>query len=178
MIGIPVGLALANASEWWIHKNILHGKGRNPTSFWSFHLGEHHVAVLRNQGRDPDYERFPIGRHAQGKELLGLMLLVAPVAALAPVAPFLAGTLVYCGVNYYRSHKRAHLDPAWARSQLPWHYDHHMGPDQEANWCVTKPWFDWVMGTRKPYVGTEQEARDDGRRSRLRAERETARAAK
>jgi len=43
-----------------------------------------------------------------------------------------------------------------------WH-DHHMGPNQEANWCVTQPWFDYVMGTRELYAGTPREARDWGR---------------
>ena len=52
----------------------------------------------------------------------------------------------------------------WARENLPWHYDHHMGPDQNANWCVTKPWFDHVMGTRKPYLGTEKAKKDEARR--------------
>ncbi|RYZ84400.1 MAG: hypothetical protein EOO68_31675, partial [Moraxellaceae bacterium] len=27
-------------------------------------------------------------------------------------------------------------------------YDHHMNSNQDANWCVTRPWFDYVMGTR------------------------------
>jgi hypothetical protein len=26
-----------------------------------------------------------------------------------------------------------------------------MGKDQNANWCVTHPFFDYVMGTRKKY---------------------------
>lgn len=171
MIGIPLGLVAANAAEWWIHKNVLHKKGRDPKSFWNFHMDEHHVAALRNQGRDPDYERPPIGWHAQGKELLGLAMLTVPALAVAPVAPFFAGTLLYCNVRYYRTHKRAHLDPAWAREHLPWHYDHHMGPNQDANWCVTRPWFDRVMGTRRPYVGTELEAKDDARRARIAASR-------
>ena len=34
-----------------------------------------------------------------------------------------------------------------------------MGPDQDANWCVTHPFFDILLGTRKPYVGTELEAK-------------------
>ena len=49
------------------------------------------------------------------------------------------------------------------REHLPWHYDHHMGPNQEANWCVTRPWFDYVMGTREPYVGTLRESGDRAR---------------
>jgi sterol desaturase/sphingolipid hydroxylase (fatty acid hydroxylase superfamily) len=171
MIGVPLGLVTANAAEWLLHKHVLHGVGRDPASFWSFHLHEHHGAALREGGRDAAYAASPFARTAQGKELLGLALLAVPVAALLPVAPFFAGTLLYSSVNYYRCHKRAHLDPAWARAKLPWHYDHHMGPDQDANWCVTRPWFDVVMGTRKPYVGTPRETRDEARRALLRAER-------
>jgi sterol desaturase/sphingolipid hydroxylase (fatty acid hydroxylase superfamily) len=171
MIGIPLGLVAANASEWWIHKHILHGVGRDPNNFWGFHLHEHHAASLKTHGGDPAYEKSPFHWNAQGKELFGLTMLAVPVAAMLPVAPFFSATLLYSGVNYYRKHKRAHLDPAWAREHLPWHYDHHMGPNQDANWCVTKPWFDKVMGTREVYVGTEREKKDDARRALLDAER-------
>jgi sterol desaturase/sphingolipid hydroxylase (fatty acid hydroxylase superfamily) len=58
------------------------------------------------------------------------------------------------------------LDPEWARKVVPWHVDHHLGPDQDKNWCVTKPWFDWVMGTRVPYVGTAREAADLAKRAK------------
>jgi len=174
MIGIPVGLAVANAAEWWIHKNILHGRGRDRKSFWSFHWYEHHTHALKEDMYDSDYKRFPIGNHAQGKEILGLVGLAIPVACLLPVTPFLSGTLLYCGANYYRKHRKAHLDPAWAREHLPWHYDHHMGADQDANWCVTKPWFDTVMGTRKPYVGTPDEQRDQQARQKRSAPSQAA----
>lgn len=60
--------------------------------------------------------------------------------------------------------ERAHLDPAWAREHLPWHDDHHMGPDQHKNWCVTRPWFDILMGTGVPYAGTPREAADLAKR--------------
>jgi hypothetical protein len=40
-----------------------------------------------------------------------------------------------------------------------------MGPNQNANWCVTHPFFDHVMGTREPYLGTEREQRDTKRRT-------------
>jgi sterol desaturase/sphingolipid hydroxylase (fatty acid hydroxylase superfamily) len=77
---------------------------------------------------------------------------------------FFVGTVWYAAINYYRVHKRAHLDPAWARTNLPWHYDHHMGPEQDANWCVTRPWFDDLLGTRRPYLGTDKATRDEARR--------------
>ncbi len=165
MIGIPLGLAVANASEWAIHKYLLHGRGRKRGSYWSFHWHEHHRESRRNGHVDAAY-REPLFRkwNGQSKEaamLAGTAIAMAPVA---PIAPLFYGTVLYSVINYYRKHKRAHLDPAWAREHLPWHYDHHMGPNQHANWCVTRPWFDQVMGTRDPYVGTEREARDIARR--------------
>ncbi|HLU67831.1 MAG TPA: sterol desaturase family protein [Kofleriaceae bacterium] len=177
MIGIPIGLALANAGEWAIHRYVLHGLGRSRSSFWSFHWHEHHRNCRQNDSLDPCYRR-PLTRwNAQSKEALALAAGTAAFLPLFPVAPLFVGTIAYCAVNYYRKHKRAHLDPGWAREHLPWHYDHHMGPNQHANWCVTRPWFDHVMGTRVPYAGTEREARDRARRAARRRARDGASAA-
>jgi hypothetical protein len=124
-----------------------------------------HNSQRRDPGiHDPDYE-LPLLRswNGQTKEAAGLLfgaLVLAPVAVFAPV--FYA-TILGCTLEYYVKHKRAHLDPAWARDHLTWHYDHHMGPNQDANWCVTRPWFDHLLGTRVPYVGTEREAADQAR---------------
>lgn len=35
-------------------------------------------------------------------------------------------------------HRRSHLEPEWAKKRIPWHYDHHMNSNQDANWCVTR----------------------------------------
>ncbi len=164
MLGIPIGLVLSNAGEWAIHKHVLHRLGRRRNSYWSFHWHEHHRACRQNDHIDEAYRGGALHWNAQGKEALGLFAASAAFLPLFPVAPFLVGTLIYCSINYYRKHKRAHLDPGWAREHLTWHYDHHMGPDQHANWCVTRPWFDIVMGTRRPYAGTERERRDRARR--------------
>ena len=163
MIGIPLGLLTANAIEWVVHKHVLHGLGKHNGSLWSFHWHEHHRACRKHGHRDADYERSLFGRHAQGKEALALAAGTLALLPLAPVAPFFTGTMVYSAIHYYRVHKRAHLDVDWARAHVPWHYDHHMGPDQNVNWCVTRPWFDLVMGTRVPYLGTAREARDRAR---------------
>lgn len=171
MLGIPLGLLASNATEWVVHKYVLHGLGRDKRSFWSFHWYEHHRNARRNAHVDPDYRDPLLSRwNGQSKEafaLLGSAVLVAP---LLPIAPFFVGTVLYGAINYYRKHKRAHLDPEWAREHLPWHYDHHMGPNQHANWCVTRPWFDHLMGTREPYVNTALEARVQAKRV-ARAER-------
>jgi sterol desaturase/sphingolipid hydroxylase (fatty acid hydroxylase superfamily) len=160
MIGIPIGLLYANAGEWLVHKYILHGLGKRKRSYWSFHWHEHHQTVRKEAMRDSNYEQTVFRWNGQGKEALGLIAAGLVHLPLFPVAPFFTGTYLYSLYNYYRVHKRAHLDPEWARQHVPWHYDHHMGPEQNRNWCVTRPWFDQLMGTRVPYVGTERERRD------------------
>jgi hypothetical protein len=157
MIGILFGLAYANVGEWLVHKYMLHGLGRKKTSMWSYHWHEHHRAARKNAHIDPDYERSVFQWNAQGKEALGLALIAVTHAPLFPIFPWFVATVELSAARYYYVHKRAHQDPGWARKHLPWHYDHHMGPDQDANWCVTWPWFDWVMGTRKKFVGTDRE---------------------
>ncbi len=166
MLGIPVGLIVANAAEWAFHKYVEHGLALDKKSFWSFHWYEHHRNARRNGNLDADYKA-PLRKwNGQSKEVFALTVAGVALLPLAPVAPFFVGTMIYSGINYYRVHKKSHLDPAWAREHLPWHYDHHMGPNQHANWCVTKPWFDHLMGTREPYVGTEREKRDIEKRER------------
>jgi sterol desaturase/sphingolipid hydroxylase (fatty acid hydroxylase superfamily) len=165
MIGIPLGLAASNVSEWIWHKYILHGLGKNPKSFWSFHWHEHHKAVRTHGHEDDAYRGSLLKWNGQTKEALALVTTAVVIAPLLPIAPFFVGTVWYCGIDYYRKHKRSHLDPQWARENLPWHYDHHMGPEQDANWCVTRPWFDHLVGTRKRYLGTEHADRDARKRA-------------
>ena len=158
MIGIPLGLVYGNIGEWLVHKHILHGLGSRPGSWWRFHLHEHHRAASVTGGRDPAYEHLRFTLNAQTREMLGLALAAAAHAPLFPVAPFFTATVMYNIANYYRVHRRSHLDPDWARANLPWHVDHHMGPDSECNWGVTHDWCDRWFGTRKRWVGTPDEA--------------------
>ena len=154
MIGIPLALAVFGYGEWATHRYLLHGLGRDRRSRFSFHYHDHHQAVRRNGGYDPAYEGPPWSSATQAREAIGLAVIAAAHAPLWPVAPFYTSTIWYCLYRYRRDHRHAHLDPAWARDRLPWHYDHHMGKDQNANWCVTFPLFDYVLGTRRKYLGT------------------------
>jgi hypothetical protein len=177
MIGIPVALLAFNAGEWATHKYVLHALGkRKKDSFFRFHFFEHHQATRKHAGYDPNYQRSVFGWHAQGREALALAVVGVAHAPLFPVAPFYTATIWYSLLEYHRVHKRSHLDPDWARTHVPWHYDHHMGPDQEKNWGVTHPWMDVLMGTRVPYVGTPKE-REDRERRAAKAAREAAKTA-
>jgi hypothetical protein len=164
MIGIPLGLLYANAVEWTSHRFMLHGLGRKKDSFWAFHWHEHHRNARRLDHHDPDYHRSRIGFHAQGKETLAFVVSLVVHAPLFPVAPLFTSAVFAYAIFTYRAHKKAHLDPAWAKRWIPWHYDHHMGPDQHANWGTGLPWFDLLMGTRRPYLGTDRHRQDETRR--------------
>jgi hypothetical protein len=153
--GIPLGLLYSNAGEWFLHKYVLHGLGKKKGSFWSFHWREHHRASRRHGFVDPDYTRSLWGWHAQSKEALALFALAVVHAPLVWVVPTFALTAMFSAYWYYRVHKRAHLDAAWAQKHLPWHIDHHLGPNQDCNWCVSWPWFDIIMGTRQRSTSAE-----------------------
>jgi hypothetical protein len=174
MIGIPLGLLYANAMEWVIHKHVLHGLGKNKKSFWSFHWHEHHNKSRTHDMHDDQYAKGNWRWNAKTKEVVALAAGAAVFVPLFPVAPFFTATVWWSAARYYRMHKRAHVDPAWAKEHLAHHVDHHMGPNQHMNWCVTHPFFDYVMGTRQEYVGTERHADDERRRAaRLERERQT-----
>jgi hypothetical protein len=151
MIGIPLGLIYANAGEWFFHKHALHGLGKDRKSFWSFHWHDHHAKARKYEMYDDQYRSTLLEWNPQTKELAALIGSAVAIAPLFPIAPFFVGTVWWTQAHYYRVHKRAHLDVEWARENLRWHYDHHMGRDQNANWCVTYPWFDIILGTRKEY---------------------------
>ena len=152
MIGIPLGLLYSNAGEWLFHRYVLHGLGKNRKSFWSFHWHEHHAKARKNEMFDDQYTGNFLKWDPQTKELAALVGGAVLMAPLFPVAPFFTATVWWSMQNYYRKHKHSHLDAEWAKNELGWHYDHHMGRDQNANWCVTNPFFDHVMGTRKAYA--------------------------
>lgn len=82
---------------------------------------------------------------------MGLILLaLAHSPALFVLPAFYLG-LLYGGFRYYYVHKKSHLDLEWAKKHVPWHYDHHMGKNQDANWGVTTDWVDKIAGTRIEY---------------------------
>ena len=143
---ITVGLCYGNFVEWFAHKNILHIKRLiKKTKLVAFHWSEHHKKCRQNGNFDDTIYLREIFA------LAALGLLHLPIVLYSKV---LYLTLVYCMLNYYFKHRYAHLNVKWGKDNLPWHFDHHMGPDQNKNWGVTRPWFDLLCGTRVYYLGT------------------------
>jgi hypothetical protein len=147
---VIIGLIYGNFAEWFLHKHLLHRFGKNKNSMWSFHWKDHHRYARQNEFFDFDYFK-PVSWNTRGKELLGLVGLILLHAPLLLYLPGLAiGAYLHMAL-YYFLHKKSHLEPEWAKKYLRWHWDHHMGQNQDANWCVTYPLADYVLGTRERY---------------------------
>lgn len=167
LIGFPAGILFANAFEWWFHKYVLHGLGKKKGTFWNFHWYEHHAESRKHDMLDKAYTESWVGGglNARSKEALALLGGALPWLPLLYFIPGFALAALYSTANYYYTHKRAHLDPEWARKHLPWHVDHHLAPNQDANWGVTRPWTDIILGTREVFVGTPKDLADRRRRT-------------
>ena len=144
-----LGLMYANAGEWVVHKYLLHRLGKNPQSFWAYHWHEHHAVCIKNAMLDPGYRPLVLTKwNAQTKELAVLACIVLVHAPLFIISPAFGYALYASVMLYYYRHRQAHLDRDWAKRHLRWHYEHHLGANNNANWCVTWPWFDYLMGSR------------------------------
>lgn len=132
-----------------MHKYILHGLGKNSNSFWANHWYDHHATCIKNAMYDAGYQKVKLSTwNAQSKELLlmaGVACLHLPLLIYSPA--FIVAVYGSMALYYYK-HRKSHLDPAWARRHLRWHYEHHLSHDSSANWCVTWPWCDYLFGTR------------------------------
>jgi hypothetical protein len=147
-ISFMVAYIYSGLLEWFLHKYILHGLGKNKKSIFSFHWHFHHKTCRKNDNFDEDYRKFPPPPSVK-KEILFLTLLVAAHVPFFFVAPyFFIGLLFYTG-RYFYYHRRAHLDVAWAKKNIPWHYEHHTGKNQDANYGVTVEWPDKLFNTRR-----------------------------
>ena len=152
--GFIAGIVIANGFEWFAHKYILHGTHRtgkprfSPVPHSMKSHWEHHREVRKQSFFDDGYVE-GLSNWRTKNEVISLAVVVAAFGtAFLPVSKGMALSTVYCACNYYYIHRRSHLEPDWAKKTIPWHYDHHMNSNQDANWCVTKPWFDYIMGTR------------------------------
>ena len=157
MLGFALGLVSSNAFEWVVHKYVLHAMGKKKRSYWAFHWHEHHKNVRKNEGYDAMYTEPLLRTPSKAKEIAGIISGAVMATPLITISPgFVAAGWLSAGAYYY-VHRKSHLDPEWGKKWVPWHMDHHLGPNQDKNWCVTFPLFDHVMGTREPYVGTAAE---------------------
>ena len=139
--------------EHILHRYLLHNPKRK--RFFKDHFASHHKTSRKNLMIDEKYcGPLDIKNDPEIKGLLALFVLHAPVFFLSPTAYI---TLLLCGLSYYLQHRWAHQSHDFARKFAPWHYDHHMAPDQKCNWGVRLPFLDYLLQTRKHYKNTKNE---------------------
>jgi len=146
-IQIIIGYLYATWLEWALHKYVLHGLGKNKKNWFSFHWHSHHRTCRKNNNFDENYNTFL--SPSVIKEIASLCLLAAAHIPVYFIAPYLYCTLILCAVRYFYVHQKSHLNVIWGKIYFPWHYEHHMGKDQDANWGVTTALWDIILGTRK-----------------------------
>jgi sterol desaturase/sphingolipid hydroxylase (fatty acid hydroxylase superfamily) len=150
LLCIPLAIIYAHILEWVLHKYVLHGLGKNKKSKWASHWHTHHRSSRQNNNYDADYSKgfFHYGVRGEILGLLALGILHIPTILISPLFYY---TLIICAIRYFKIHKKSHLDIKWCKKYLPWHYDHHMGKNQDANWGVTNEWVDKLLSTRIKY---------------------------
>ncbi len=146
-----IGYVYGHFLEWFLHKYILHKYGKVKGSVLSFHYKEHHNDVRKNDFIDPAYNTW-YGWNAASKEIIALCFLIIIHFPLYFFAPGLYAACIYSIAEYYIIHRKAHKDSDWAAKKLVWHYDHHMGKVQDANWGVRSDLVDRLFGTRIYYT--------------------------
>ncbi len=142
LIQILLGVLTASFLEWIVHKHILHELGKKKVSIFSFHWGVHHANARRNGFLD---------KGVSNREVFGIFALCALASPVWFILPFMYYTMFSHAMIYLVIHNVAHKYPTFAKRFLPWHYDHHMGKNQNTNWCVVHPLADYIIGTRKKY---------------------------
>ena len=142
IIQIILGLVAASFLEWFVHKFILHKLGKKRASVFSFHWGVHHGNARKNNFLDS---------HVTSREAFGILLLCILALPIWFIFPFVYYSMFFHAMMYYILHNAAHKHPKFAKKYMPWHYDHHMGKNQNMNWCVVHPLADYIMKTRKSY---------------------------
>jgi sterol desaturase/sphingolipid hydroxylase (fatty acid hydroxylase superfamily) len=145
---IVLGFLVGSLVEWTAHKYFLHNR-RFSAAFKS-HFSVHHRNSRKNNGHDAMYFDFPPNSWEEGASEIVYLLVIWLVSLPSYfISPWLCLTLTFHAAAYYFLHRKFHLRPTWGRRWMPWHWDHHMGPDQNCNWGVTSPIFDILLGTRR-----------------------------
>ena len=110
------------------------------------HMKVHHGTSRKNKMFDKNYQRFS---SASSFEIISLTLITAAHFPIYFISPTFFFTVLANVLHYYYVHRKSHLDVDWGKKNLPWHYEHHMGKNQNINWGIRSPLIDKLAGTSK-----------------------------
>lgn len=140
-----VGMFLGNVYEYILHRYVLHGLGKNKKSYFSSHWHNHHRTARKNKFLDFSYKKIFSRNSNAKKELLNIGILCILNLPIFFISPAIYYGLIFHACLYFVIHRYSHLNPEWAEKNLRWHWVHHMGRDQDRNWCVTYPLTDRIV---------------------------------
>ena len=148
--------------RWIFHSNRL---GKNKNSIFSFHFREHHRKSRIGKMRDKTYDKITItGCSSSKKEIIGLMFVNVIHFPIIFIFPFAYLSMMLNSVHYFYMHRKSHVDIEWSKKNMPWHYDHHLGIDQDSNYGIRSDIIDRLLFTKKPYLGTVRYIMDEKKR--------------
>ncbi len=133
----------ANFLDWAIHILLHKPKGK---SRFKFHW-KHHGVARRNSNYDKDY-KLKIWHNETYLTLAGIVIHTP----LLFVWFSFSLTAISYALIYAVLHRMTHIHVDFFKKWMPWHYEHHMGKNQNANWCVVCPLMDHIMGTRVKWL--------------------------
>ena len=153
IIEILIAWVYGHIMEYFLHRHILHNKLFSP--FFKIHFSEHHKNSRKFKMIDARYLTwFGTIFHFETYSLVLLAVLHFPVFLYFP---FAYGVIVFNILTYFYIHRKAHLNSWWARENLEWHYDHHMGKNQNKNWGIRSSLVDEILKTREHYKESHSE---------------------
>lgn len=159
MLGIVLQVVIAwvysYVLEYFVHKHVLHNKKLKYA--FKHHFRNHHTAARRNHMYDSKYVKSSWYHWFKDDEFIGLSFLAVVHLPVFFWLPYSYLTLLLASVHYFLVHRRAHADQEWARENLSWHYDHHLGPNQHKNWGVRSDIMDRILKTKEVYKGSKRE---------------------
>lgn len=159
VIAALFGWIYASLLEYGVHRFVFHGIGKKRSSVFAFHWHQHHGESRRNKMVEPAYLERKLAWNGYTREVVGITVLLAVHLPLLLLFPTVFLGMLTWALTYHFVHHKSHVDPEWARVHCPWHVDHHMAPNQDANYGVTSDWMDRLFGTREVFVGTDAEQR-------------------
>ena len=140
MLMFIIGFVYGSLMEWAVHKFLFHDLGKKKSSYFAFHLRKHHINCRRNENVDRNFSE---------REIPGILFLLLTHLPIYYFVPMFYYALVLYGLLFVLIHNFTHIWPELGKKYVPWHWDHHMGKDQNSNWGITNPLFDHIFGTRK-----------------------------
>lgn len=159
-LAIPVTYVVANATEWWAHRDLLHRRSKLAPVLYDRHVPMHHHIYVTDDMALHGRKEWRLVLMPGYGILLVLLGMVPPAAllwlvGLPNVAALFFATSAFFVVSYELLHLAYHLPPDSFVGRLGLvrvlrqHHAVHHDPALMRKWNfnVTVPLWDWVRGT-------------------------------